>query len=250
MTGSYQRIAEPFNIPLKTPTALPGFHDQWNHGFKTSTGNSTFGAASAGRRSPPTITCRPGLRLRRRARHPAGRPGPELRAAADRPGANQAAAGQRRTPAGNFECVAAQLEARFRQTELDYDQAPAICGRPRPRFLPLAIDARQAENLLCVLMGMPPADLEPMLGSVPIPTAPPEVAIGIPADLLRRRPDVRRNECLAAAQAEQIGIALTEIRIRLSPSTATWAIRPKTFPICSRPLPSTARSALRSNGTC
>ena len=60
-------------------------------------------------------------------------------------------------------------------------------------------------------MGMPPADLEPMLGSVPIPTAPPEVAIGIPADLLRRRPDVRRNERLAAAQAEQIGIALTDL---------------------------------------
>ena len=37
--------------------------------------------------------------------------------------------------------------------------------------------------------------------------APPYLVAGIPADLLRRRPDVRRAERLAAAQAEQIGIA-------------------------------------------
>ena len=49
-------------------------------------------------------------------------------------------------------------------------------------------------------------------GSVPgpIPTAPPEVAVGIPADLLRRRPDVRRAERQAAAQSAQIGIAEAE----------------------------------------
>jgi outer membrane protein TolC len=40
-----------------------------------------------------------------------------------------------------------------------------------------------------------------------IPTAPSEVAVGIPADLLRRRPDVRRAERQAAAQSAQIGIA-------------------------------------------
>ena len=40
-----------------------------------------------------------------------------------------------------------------------------------------------------------------------IPTAPTEVTVGIPADLLRRRPDVRRAERQAAAQSEQIGIA-------------------------------------------
>ena len=45
------------------------------------------------------------------------------------------------------------------------------------------------------------------IGSVYIPTAPTEVAVGIPADLLRRRPDVRRAERQAAAQGEQIGIA-------------------------------------------
>ena len=49
------------------------------------------------------------------------------------------------------------------------------------------------------------------LGDSNIPTAPPEVAIGIPADLVRRRPDVRQAERLAAAQAEQIGIAEAQL---------------------------------------
>ncbi len=45
------------------------------------------------------------------------------------------------------------------------------------------------------------------LRAAAIPTAPPDVAVGIPADLLRRRPDVRRAERTAAAQSAQIGIA-------------------------------------------
>ena len=43
-----------------------------------------------------------------------------------------------------------------------------------------------------------------------IPAAPPEVIVGIPADLLRRRPDVRRAEREAAAQSARIGIAQAE----------------------------------------
>ena len=46
-----------------------------------------------------------------------------------------------------------------------------------------------------------------MLGVGPIPHRAAEIALGIPCDLVRRRPDVRRAERLAAAQGEQIGIA-------------------------------------------
>jgi outer membrane protein TolC len=63
---------------------------------------------------------------------------------------------------------------------------------------------------LCILLGIPPEDLEVRLGSGPIPTAPPDVAIGIPADLLLRRPDIRQAERLAAAQCAQIGVAQAE----------------------------------------
>jgi outer membrane protein TolC len=60
-------------------------------------------------------------------------------------------------------------------------------------------------------MGMPPRNIEAMLGARTIPLAPPCVAVGIPADLLRRRPDVRRAERQAAAQSAQIGIAEAEL---------------------------------------
>jgi outer membrane protein TolC len=68
-----------------------------------------------------------------------------------------------------------------------------------------------AENRLCVLMGLPPADLRNLLGENQIPTAPLELAIGIPAELLRRRPDVRRAERLATAQSQAIGIAEADL---------------------------------------
>ena len=50
-----------------------------------------------------------------------------------------------------------------------------------------------------------------MLGNGVIPTAPPEVAVGIPANLLRRRPDIRAAERSVASQSEQIGIALADL---------------------------------------
>src|SRR5262249_27559728 len=71
----------------------------------------------------------------------------------------------------------------------------------------LEISLRQANDRLCVLLGIPPVDLSPQLGAAPIPTAPPSVAVGIPADLLRRRPDVRKAERQAAAQSALIGVA-------------------------------------------
>jgi NodT family efflux transporter outer membrane factor (OMF) lipoprotein len=69
------------------------------------------------------------------------------------------------------------------------------------------IGLRQANNQLCVLLGIPPADLAARLGKAPIPVTPPEVVVGIPADLVRRRPDVRSAERLVAAQNAQIGVA-------------------------------------------
>jgi outer membrane protein TolC len=51
----------------------------------------------------------------------------------------------------------------------------------------------------------------PELGNGPIPITPPEVAVGMPADLLRRRPDVRQAERLVAAQSARIGIATAEL---------------------------------------
>lgn len=91
--------------------------------------------------------------------------------------------------------------------KVDVEQARSTLQQTEATVPELQIAQRQYANALCTLIGIPPEDLERCLGSRPIPTAPPEVALGIPADLLRRRPDVREAERQAAAQSAQIGIA-------------------------------------------
>jgi NodT family efflux transporter outer membrane factor (OMF) lipoprotein len=102
-----------------------------------------------------------------------------------------------------------ELGARGR---LDLYQAETNLYQTKTEIPLLEVELRQAQNRLCVLMGMPPQDLGPMLARTRgIPNAPPEIAIGIPADLIRRRPDVRRAERQVAAQSARIGIAETDL---------------------------------------
>lgn len=106
-----------------------------------------------------------------------------------------------------------RLKAGRDATELDRRQALSNLEQTRSARHQFLIDKRIAENQLCILLGMPAIDLTQLLDCGPkkdIPVAPEYVVVGIPADLLRRRPDVRRAERLAAAQAEQIGIAITD----------------------------------------
>jgi NodT family efflux transporter outer membrane factor (OMF) lipoprotein len=76
----------------------------------------------------------------------------------------------------------------------------------------LEIGLRQANNRLCTLLGKPSLDMIQLLGDgVGIPSAPAEIAVGIPGDLLRRRPDVRVAEREVAAQSAEIGIAIADL---------------------------------------
>ena len=90
---------------------------------------------------------------------------------------------------------------------VDCHQARSTLAQTEAQIPQLKLAMRQACDRLCVLLGRPAYDLERELGFCPIPTAPAVIAIGLPCDLLRRRPDVQRAERLAYAQAEQIGIA-------------------------------------------
>jgi NodT family efflux transporter outer membrane factor (OMF) lipoprotein len=107
-------------------------------------------------------------------------------------------------------------QERFRvgtTNRLDVEQARTILEQTRSTIPSLQITLGQANDTLCTLLGMPPHDLEPdlgpgpELGSAPMPNTPAWVATGIPADLLRRRPDVRSSERQVAAQSAQIGVA-------------------------------------------
>jgi NodT family efflux transporter outer membrane factor (OMF) lipoprotein len=94
-----------------------------------------------------------------------------------------------------------------RATALDVKQARASLAQTEASIPPLKISLRQANNRLCILLGMAPRDLTGELGEAGIPTTPPEVVAGIPAQLLERRPDVRQALRAAAAQCARIGVA-------------------------------------------
>ena len=104
---------------------------------------------------------------------------------------------------------------RFRNgatTELDVQQALSNLKNTEAQVPQFEQDLRQFKNALAVLLGITPAELGGRLGeSRPIPVVPAEVAVGVPAELLRRRPDVRSAELQAAAQSAQIGIAETAL---------------------------------------
>jgi NodT family efflux transporter outer membrane factor (OMF) lipoprotein len=97
-------------------------------------------------------------------------------------------------------------------TERDTHQARQIYEETEALIPFLEIGRRQAANRLCILLGMPPRDLDAILGTGSgIPTTPREVVVGVPADLVRRRPDVRRAERLVAAQSARIGVAVSDL---------------------------------------
>jgi NodT family efflux transporter outer membrane factor (OMF) lipoprotein len=100
--------------------------------------------------------------------------------------------------------------------KMDVDQAESTLYATQAGIPELEIALRTANNQLCTLLGIPPEQLQSKLGTAPIPIAPVDVAVGIPADLLRRRPDVRRAERRAAAQCAQIGVAVSDFYPHIS----------------------------------
>jgi NodT family efflux transporter outer membrane factor (OMF) lipoprotein len=106
-------------------------------------------------------------------------------------------------------------KVRFRNgevSETDPQQAASEYAQTRSQIPQLQIGLRQNLHALSILLGRPPSNLEDLLGTGgPIPVAPPQVAIGIPADLLRRRPDIRAAEQQAAAQSATIGATKAEL---------------------------------------
>jgi NodT family efflux transporter outer membrane factor (OMF) lipoprotein len=78
------------------------------------------------------------------------------------------------------------------------------------------LQARVAMNRISVLTGRPPQDLEKELGDAGLPDLPGKLVVGIPQDLIRRRPDLREAERKVAAQSARIGVATSELLPALS----------------------------------
>ena len=101
------------------------------------------------------------------------------------------------------------------KTALDANQIQSILSQAEALIPQLEAQSRNTTNALCILLSIPAEDLRAKLGpppkDKPIPTAPPTVAVGVPAELLTRRPDIRRAERQAAAQSAQIGVAVADL---------------------------------------
>lgn len=97
-------------------------------------------------------------------------------------------------------------------TELDMLQAKNLLYATKASIPPLEAGRRQSQNALATLLGVLPGEVHELLGeSKPIPSAPLEVAVGVPAELLRRRPDIRLAERQVAAQCALIGVAEADL---------------------------------------
>lgn len=102
-------------------------------------------------------------------------------------------------------------------SELDVAQAEENLHSTAASIPPLNQQLHLAAHRLSVLLGETPSmDLIARLGVAPVPASPAAVAVGVPADLLRRRPDVRQAEFQVAAQNARIGVATAELYPQLS----------------------------------
>ncbi len=97
-------------------------------------------------------------------------------------------------------------------SELDVAQSRSLLRSTEAVIPLLQMQISMAKNILSLLLGMPPSTLGDMLGDeTSIPGASQNAAVGIPADLIRRRPDVRAAEMAAAAQSAGIGVAAADL---------------------------------------
>lgn len=95
--------------------------------------------------------------------------------------------------------VASKLDVERLQGQLEQTQAQAI---------PLAAQRDEYLNLIAVLTGRTPGALDATLsGVVPVPLPPAQVAVGDPAQLIARRPDIRAAERQLAAATAGVGVS-------------------------------------------
>jgi NodT family efflux transporter outer membrane factor (OMF) lipoprotein len=95
---------------------------------------------------------------------------------------------------------------------LDVANADAQVATTEASIPRLESQARAAIYNLGVLLGRQPAVLEKDLAiESPIPPTPPQIPVGLPSDLMRRRPDIRRAEARLHAATARIGVATADL---------------------------------------
>lgn len=112
--------------------------------------------------------------------------------------------------------------------ELVLQQARSNLERTRSQIPVLRSGLEETKNRLAVLTGRIPGEVHELLAErQPIPVIPPTVAVGVPAETLRQRPDIRRAERNLAAQTARIGMATADLypKFRLAGSIGLESLK-------------------------
>ena len=108
--------------------------------------------------------------------------------------------------------IASVLYRNGMESELDMQQAETLLLATKATVPELEATLIEARNALSTLLGQFPGSVEDTLaGSQGIPELPENIAVGFPADMLRRRPDVRQAELLAMSQNALVGLAEADL---------------------------------------
>jgi multidrug efflux system outer membrane protein len=111
----------------------------------------------------------------------------------------------------SLELVRSRFEAGL-TNELDVTTAEAQLATSQSSVPNLEAAVKRSVHRLGVLLGHEPGTLQDELSpAAPLPSAPPEVLVGLPSELLRRRPDVRYAERTLAAATARIGVAMADL---------------------------------------
>lgn len=111
----------------------------------------------------------------------------------------------------SLELTRGRLEAGL-GNELDVAQAEALLTTTEAQIPALDAAVKTAIHRLGVLLALgPEALLQELAAETPIPPAPPLVPVGLPSELLRRRPDIRKSEMQLAAATARVGVATADL---------------------------------------
>jgi NodT family efflux transporter outer membrane factor (OMF) lipoprotein len=119
-------------------------------------------------------------------------------------------------------------------SELDMQQALSLLLGTQATIPSLEASLQQSKNALSSLLGKPPGYVDEILtAGSGLPAVPADLAVGMPADMLRRRPDVRQAELVAMAQNASVGLATADLypSFALSGTLATSAGGPADTPL-------------------
>jgi len=92
-------------------------------------------------------------------------------------------------------------------SEVEVEQARTILETTRAQMVDVGVARSQFEHAVAVLIGKPPAEFT--LPPLPLTTPPPAIPVGLPSELLERRPDIAAAERRVASANAQIGLAKT-----------------------------------------